>query len=111
MGFVLLGVAWSSGGYVYVSYHHPTHPSLPHTSSLVTPRFYALTTLLTSPPPLRTDKSQTPADKVRVVEELLAADKDNNKEEEPGMRHTADTTRGAPNATTQKAEISSIVRD
>lgn len=54
----------------------------------------------------RTDKSQTPADKVRVVEELLAADT-----EEPGMQHTADTTRAAPNATTEPAETSSVVHD
>ena len=63
-----------------------------------------------NPPLRRTDKSQTPADKVRVVEELLAAD-DNNKEEEPGMRHTSNTTKAAPNATTQPAEISGVVRD
>jgi hypothetical protein len=53
----------------------------------------------------RTDKSQTLADKVRVVEELLAADN-----EQPGMQNTSDSARAAPNAiATGAAETSSVI--
>jgi hypothetical protein len=54
----------------------------------------------------RTDKSQTPADKVRVVEELLAADN-----EQLGMQDTSDSARAAPNVTTGAAEPSSVISD
>ena len=55
----------------------------------------------------RTDKTQSMEDKVNAVNRLLLADEG----EEPGMRHEKDTTRGAPNATTSAAEVSSVVPD
>lgn len=55
----------------------------------------------------RTDKSQTMEDKVNAVNRLLLAEDG----EEPGMKHEKGTTRGAPNATTGPAEVSSVVPD
>lgn len=56
----------------------------------------------------RTDKSQTAEDKVNAVERLLRADAEDGGEE-PGMKHTKEGTRDAPNAATGASEVSSVI--
>lgn len=63
----------------------------------------------------RTDKKQSIQDKVDVVERILATESGSDQRqetlEEPGTRHTQGTTTDAPNATSLKAETSSVIPD
>lgn len=63
----------------------------------------------------RTDKKQSMQDKVDAVERLLADESGSSRrrdtQEEPGTRHERGTTTDAPNATSLKAETSSVIPD